>query len=604
MKNFVITWVIFLVSFSFGSDYISLGEKAKYPDLKYFDYVNPNAPKGGVLRNYSLGTFNSLNPFVIKGTPADGLELIYDTLMVQSMDEPYAEYGLIADDIKVAKDNSYVIFHINKKAKFSDGINVDADDVKFSFDTLIHSGSPIYKQYYADVKEVQVLDKNSIKFIFKTTKNRELPLILGQLPILPKHYYQNIPFGKDLLQKPLGSGPYELKSFKIGKEIVYERNKDYWAKDLPVMIGQYNFDTSIYEYYKDDTVALRAFLSGNYDWRIETSAKVWARGYVGKAIDSKKIIKTAIRHYLPSGMQGFFFNTRREIFKDIHVREALFYAFDFEWSNKNLFFSQYTRTKSYFDNSVFASSGIPKGEELEILDHYKKELDKTESRVFTAPYVIPRTDGDKVVGENRRENLIYAQKLLKQAGYVVKDNKLINSKTGKPFVFTLLLDNAAFERLALSYAQNLKVLGIEMKIQRVDLSQYMNRLKDFDYDMIVAVIPESLFPGNEQRYFWGSNASFTHGSKNYAGISDPVVDGLINQLINAKDRKDQIAITRALDRVLLWGFYVVPHFYQPYFRIAYYKKIQMPKISPKYGFSPYLWWNRKLDKVLNNEGEK
>ncbi|PAF42731.1 ABC transporter substrate-binding protein [Helicobacter sp. 11S03491-1] len=584
-----------------GESYISLGEKVKYPHLKYFDYANPHAPKGGSIRNYSLGTFDSLNPFVIKGTPAEGLDLIYDTLLAQSMDEPYAQYALIADDIEVAKDNSYVIFHINKHAKFSDGVSVSPSDVKFSFDILMQKGSPIFKQYYADVQKAEVLDKQRIKFIFKTTKNRELPLILGQLQILPKHYYEKNPFGKNPLLIPIGSGPYKVKSYEVGKKIIYERDKNYWAKDLPSRIGQFNFDTSIYEYYKDDTVALRAFLSGEYDWRIETSAKVWARGYVGKGIDSGEIHKVSIRHYLPSGMQGFFFNTRRDIFKDIRVREALFYAFDFEWSNKNLFFSQYKRTKSYFDNSIFASSGLPKGEELHILERYKKQLEKTAPQIFDSPYMIPGTDGARVLGENRRENLKFSQKLLKQAGWIIKNNQLIYAKTHKPFSFTLLLDNPAFERLALSYAQNLKVLGIEMKIQRVDLSQYINRLRDFDYDMIVAVIGQSLFPGNEQRYFWGSQSALTKGSRNYAGIHDGVVDNLINLLIKSKDRKDQIAITRALDRVLLWGFYVIPHYYLPNFRIAYWDKIAMPRINPKYGFSQYLWWDKSLESNSQKE---
>lgn len=578
----------------FGTSYISLGEKAKYPHLKYFDYVNPKAPKGGVIKNYSLGTFDSLNPFVIKGNPADGLDLVYDTLLAQSLDEDYAEYALIADDIKVAKDNSYVIFHIDKRAKFSDGVSVSAEDVKFSFDILREKGSPVFSQYYSDVKDAQVLDKQNIKFTFKTSKNRELPLILGQLQILPKHYYEKNPFGKNPLLIPLGSGPYKVKSYKVGKEIIYERDKNYWAKDLPTRMGQFNFDTSIYQYYKDDTVALRAFLSGEYDWRVETSAKVWARGYVGKAISSGDIKKISIPHYLPSGMQGFFFNARRSIFSDIRVREALFYAFDFEWSNKNLFFSQYKRTKSYFNNSIFASCGIPKGEELKILQPYKRQLEKSAPDIFNTPYVIPRTDGKIAVGENKRENLKYAQKLLQEAGWVVKNNQLINIKTGKPFVFTLLLDNAAFERLALSYAQDLKILGITMKIQRVDLSQYINRLRDFDYDMIVAVIGQSLFPGNEQRYFWGSQSAMMKGSRNYAGIKDPVVDNLIDELIKAKNRHDQIAITKALDRVLLWGFYVIPHYYLPNFRIAYWKKIAMPSVSPKYGFSQYLWWDKDL----------
>lgn len=599
-KKYVILFLL-AIDLSHTTPYISLGESAKYKDLKHFDYVNPLAPKGGIIKNYSLGTFDSLNPFVIKGTPAQDIDLIYDTLLAQSLDEPYAEYALIANDIEVAKDNSYVIFHIDKRAKFSDGVSVSAQDIKFSFDILLEKGSPIYKQYYSDVLKAEILDKQRIKFIFKTKENRELPLILGQLQILPKHFYEKNPFGKDPLLIPIGSGPYKIKSYEVGKKIIYERNKNYWAKDLPSRIGQFNFDISIYEYYKDDTVAIRAFLSGAYDWRIETAAKVWARDYVGKMMDNNQIHKISLRHYLPSGMQGFFFNTRRSIFKDIRVREALLYAFDFEWSNKNLFFSQYARTESYFNNSIFASFDLAKNEELHILKHYEKQLAHTAPRIFTNSYTIPRTDGQNIVGQQRRENLKYAQKLLEEAGWVVKNNLLVSTQTLQPFSFTLLLNNPAFERLALSYAQNLKVLGIQMKIQRIDSSQYINRLRDFDYDMIIAVIGQSLFPGNEQRYFWGSQSADTKGSKNYAGIKDKTVDGLINSLIRSKNRDEQIVFTRALDRVLLWGFYVIPHFYLPNFRIAYNDKIQMPAINPKYGFSQYLWWNKNLE---NNPSKK
>lgn len=595
--------ILFLLTMdlSYTAPYINLGESIKYKDLKHFDYVNPLAPKGGVIKNYSLGTFDSLNPFVIKGAPAQDIDLIYDTLLAQSLDEPYAEYALIADDIEVAKDNSYVIFHIDKRAKFSDGVSVSAQDIKFSFDILLEKGSPIYKQYYSDILKAEILDKQRIKFIFKTKENRELPLILGQLQILPKHFYEKNPFGKDPLLVPIGSGPYKIKSYEVGKKIIYERNKNYWAKDLPSRIGQFNFDISIYEYYKDDTVAIRAFLSGAYDWRIETAAKVWARDYVGKMMDKNQIHKISLRHHLPSGMQGFFFNTRRNIFKDIRVREALLYAFDFEWSNKNLFFSQYARTESYFNNSIFASFDLAKNEELHILKHYEKQLMHTAPRIFTDSYIIPRTDGQSIAGQQRRENLKYAQKLLKEAGWIVKNNRLVSTQTLQPFSFTLLLNNPAFERLALSYAQNLKVLGIQMKIQRIDSSQYINRLRDFDYDMIIAVIGQSLFPGNEQRYFWGSQSADTKGSKNYAGIKDTTVDSLITSLIKSKNRDEQIVFTRALDRVLLWGFYVIPHFYLPNFRIAYNDKIQMPKINPKYGFSQYLWWDKNLE---NNPSEK
>ncbi len=339
-----------------ATPYLYLGEEPKYKDnFTHFEYANPNAKKGGVLRNDAIGTFDSLNPFILKGTKAEGLDLIYDTLMVQSLDEPYAEYPLIAKDAEVAKDNSYVIFTLDKRARFSNNAPILASDVKFSFDTIMELGSPLYRQYYQDVKKAVILDKHHVKFIFKTTENKELPLILGQLQIFSKKAFQKDYFTKNPLLIPVSSGPYVIAFFDVGKKITYQRNPNYWARNLPSRKGQFNFDQVKFEYYKDETIALQAFLSGAYDWRIESTAKVWARGYVGKAMDNKKITKYLIAHKMPSGMQGFFFNTRREIFKDKRVREALFYAFDFEWANKNLFFSQYKRTTSFFSNSIYAS---------------------------------------------------------------------------------------------------------------------------------------------------------------------------------------------------------------------------------------------------------
>ncbi len=573
-----------------ATPYLYLGEEPKYKDnFTHFEYANPNARKGGVLRNDAIGTFDSLNPFVLKGTKAEGLDLIYDTLMVQSLDEPFAEYPLIAKDAEVAKDNSYVIFTLDKRARFSNNAPILASDVKFSFDTIMKLGSPIYRQYYQDVKKAVVLDKHHVKFIFKTTENKELPLILGQLQIFSKKAFQKDYFEKNPLLIPVSSGPYVIASFDVGKKITYQRNPNYWARNLPSRKGQFNFDEIKFEYYKDETIALQAFLSGAYDWRIESTAKVWARGYVGKAIDNKKITKYLIAHKMPSGMQGFFFNTRREIFKDKRVREALFYTFDFEWANKNLFFSQYKRTTSFFSNSVYASPSLPSPEEKVLLAPYEKSLDE---RVFKEPYVVPRTDGPDVLGYNLRENLKYAQKLLESAGFSYKNMRLVD-KNNKPFSFTLLLNSPAFERLALAFAKNLRVLGIEMKIQRVDLSQYVNRVKSYDFDMIVGVIGQSSFPGNEQRFYFGSLSAKEKGTRNYAGISSKAVDGLIEKIINAKDYKEQLAAIQAMDRVLLWGFYVIPHFYLPNYRIAAYNYIGMPEINPSYGFSPYLWWIKK-----------
>lgn len=576
--------------FVFAEPFIALDGEVKYKNLEHFDYVNINAKQGGTFRNYEIGSFDSLNPFILKGNPAQGLELVYDTLMVQSLDEPYSQYGLIADDIKVADDYFSVIFHINPLAKFNDGVKVTAEDVKFSFDTLIEKGSIIFSQYYADIKEAKVLDSQNIQFIFKTNQNKELPLILGQLQILPRHFYmqnQINTFGENVLQIPLGSGPYSIESFDIGKKITFKKNKNYWAKDLPVSKGFFNFNRVVFDYYKDESVALKAFLKGDYDWRIETMAKVWARGYVGKNIRENKIHKIMMENMLPSGMQGFFMNTRREIFKNPLVREALLYAFDGEWSNKNLFFSQYSRTLSFFNHSIYAMEEKISQEELEILKPYEALIAKKYPRLLKEEFIIPKTTGE---GNSKRKNLIYAQELLKKAGYEIKDFVLVDSKTKEPFVFTLTLESPAFERLALAYAKNLEILGIKMKIEIVDSSRYNALVRNFNYDMIVGIIGQSLFPGNEQLYYWSSKSADTKGSRNYAGIKDEIIDDLVARLIKSKDKQEQVAITKSLDRVLSWGFYVIPHFYLPYYRIAYWDKIKMPDQSPLYGFTPYVWW--------------
>ena len=617
----------FILDFAKCASFVALGERAKYQNLAHFDYVNPNAPKGGTLKSYSLGSFSSLNPFSMEGESASGLENIYDTLMAQSMDEPYAQYALVASDIAVAEDNSNVVFTIDKRARFSDGVAISAQDVAFSFEMMISRASPLYKQYYADVKEVKILDSNRIKFIFKTTQNKELPLILGQLSILPKHFYvkngKNT-FGEDNLQIPLGSGAYRVKSYQIGKKIIYERNKDYWAKDLPSRVGQFNFDSLVYEYYRDDAVALQAFLSHKYDWRVESAAKVWARGYKSKALDSKQFSLKAFPHSLPRGMQGFFMNTRKEIFANPLVRRAFVLAFNCEWSNVNLFFSQYERTTSYFNHSIFASPPLPNRAESNLIKQCdtKGEISKSNLKdMFSKPYVVPSVDfrtGVEADFKNdlpmdlktdfeaqnlnaldekiprhiiqERENLKKAKDLLSQAGFVMKNGVLVDAKNNKPFSFTLLLDNPAFERLAVRYGRNLKLLGINMQIQKIDSSQYANRMKNFDYEMIVGIIGQSLFPGNEQRYFWSKASADMVGSKNYSGVKLEVVDCLIERVIAAPSREEQILSIHALDRVLLWGDFVVPHYYLPNFRIAFWHNISMPKNHPRYDLSPQIWW--------------
>ena len=569
-----------------AAPFISLGDPPKYRDtstFKAFDYTNPNAKKGGTLKAYALGSFSTLNAFSLEESAA-GLELVYDTLMAQSMDEPYAQYALVASDVAIAPNHKSVIFTINPKARFSDGVAISAQDVGFSFDMMRQN--PLYKQYYADISGYEILDSRRIKFLFTTSENKELPLILGQLSILPRHYYvrdgQNS-YGKDPLQLPLGSGAYKLTRYEVGKLVEYRRDENYWAENLPSRKGQFNFDVVRYEYYRDDTAALQGFLRHKYDFRIESAAKVWANGY--RQSKDSAFSKLEIPHSLPSGMQGFFINLRKAPFDDPLVRKALLLAFNFEWSNENLFFSQYQRTTSFFNHSIFASTPSLNQGQLELLRVCK--VDPATLSRLQKPYTIPTAPSL----QDERENLKKARDLLRQAGYVVQNNQAY--KNGIPLRFSLLLDNPAFERLAIRYARNLARLGITMEIQKLDSSQYANRVKSFDYEMIVGIIPQSLSPGNEQRYFFGSLSADTQGSRNYSGVKSALVDCLIDRLINAPDRDSLVLATRTLDRVLLELDIVVPHYFLPSFRLAIWDNIAMPKVQPGYDISPTLWWDRR-----------
>lgn len=569
-----------------AAPFISLGDPPKYRDtstFKAFDYTNPNAKKGGTLKAYALGSFSTLNAFSLEESAA-GLELVYDTLMAQSMDEPYAQYALVASDVAIAPNHKSVIFTINPKARFSDGVAISAQDVGFSFDIMRQN--PLYKQYYADISGYEILDSRRIKFLFTTSENKELPLILGQLSILPRHYYvrdgQNS-YGKDPLQLPLGSGAYKLTRYEVGKLVEYRRDENYWAENLPSRKGQFNFDVVRYEYYRDDTAALQGFLRHKYDFRIESAAKVWANGY--RQSKDSAFSKLEIPHSLPSGMQGFFINLRKAPFDDPLVRRAMILAFNFEWSNENLFFSQYQRTTSFFNHSIFASTPSLSSDQLELLRVCK--VDPSTLSRLQKPYTIPTAPSL----QDERENLKKARDLLRQAGYVVQNNQAY--KNGIPLRFTLLLDNPAFERLAIRYARNLARLGITMEIQKLDSSQYANRVKSFDYEMIVGIIPQSLSPGNEQRYFFGSLSADTQGSRNYSGVKSALVDCLIDRLINAPDRDSLVLATRTLDRVLLELDIVVPHYFLPSFRLAIWDNIAMPKVQPLYDISPTLWWDRR-----------
>ncbi len=589
----VIILVIFIVIPVFGfsqsvyrSYGIALRSKLKYgKNFKNFEYVNPEAPKGGVVKLAAIGSFDSLNPFILKGVPAAGIGLIFDTLMESSSDEPFSEYGLVAKTIEVPADNSWVSFTINPSARWHDGTYITPDDIAFTFNLLVKEGHPFYRSYYHDVLSVEKIGQNKVRFNFrKDVKNPELPLIIGQLVVLSKSYYTKHTFNKTTLKPPMGSGPYEIVDVKPGRSITYKLVENYWGKNIPVNKGRYNFGVIKYEYYRDATVALEAFKAGEYDFRSENVAKVWATAYKGPAFDQGKIIKEELPNNNPVGMQAFVYNTRRDIFKSRKVREALAYAFDFEWTNKTFFYNSYRRTKSYFENSELASRGLPSKDELKILNKYRGRVPK---EVFTKVYEPPKTDGTGNIRMNLRKALL----LLKEAGWTLKNGKLINNKSGKVFRFELLLVQPSFQRVVLPFKKNLKRIGIDMDIRLVDSSQYINRLNNFDFDMIVYTWRQSLSPGNEQRDFWSSKAADTPGSSNLAGIKDPVVDELIENVISARDRDALIASCRALDRVLLWEFYVIPQWHINVYRIAYWNKFSRPKIKPKYalGFLD-TWW--------------
>lgn len=567
-----------------GGHALAMHGAPKYAaDFKHFDYVNPNAPKGGTVRRASTGGFDSFNGFIIKGEPAAGLGLTYDTLTESSADEPFSHYGLLAETIETPKDRSWVQFTLREQARWHDGKPVTADDVLFSFNSLREKGAPFYRFYYASVERAEKTGERSVKFVFKPGDNRELPLILGQLTVLPKHYWQGRDFSKTTLEPPLGSGPYRIKSFEPGRRIVYERVPDYWGKDIALNVGRHNFGEISYDYYRDRTVQLEAFKAGAFDFRLENSSKNWATAYDVPAVHKGLLVKDTFKHKRSSGIQGFVFNTRRDMFADKRVREALSFAFDFEWSNKNLFYSQYQRSRSYFDNSELAATGLAGAEELAILEPYRGKIP---DQVFTTEYRPPETDGTGRI----RSNLRAADKLLKDAGWVIKDQKRVHAKTGAALEFTITLVSPEFERISLPFAKNLKRLGVEARVRTVDTAQYLRLLENFDYDMITFIWGQSLSPGNEQRGFWGSVAAAQKGSRNLIGIKDPVVDELIEKLIAAPDRESLVAHTRALDRVLQWGHYLVPQFHLGADRIAYWDIFGRPKITPQDGAQFDAWW--------------
>lgn len=562
----------------------------KYPaNFTHFAYTNPNAPKGGHLRLHALGSFDTLNPWIMKGTSAAGITRIYDSLTTASLDEPFTQYALLAEKIQLADDRSWEIFTLNPKASFSDGVPVTAQDVVFTFHLLTTKGSPFWAFYYRDVKSVQALDRQRIKFTFKKGASRELPLIVGQMAILPKHYWEKHDFTSTTLVPPIGSGPYKIVAVKPGKRIVYQRRKDYWGRNLPVNRGLYNFATISYDYYRDNTVSLTAFKSGAYDFRRETSAQRWATGYQGTALAAGEIIKKIFPSLQPAGMQAFAFNLRNPLFKDRTLRHAINLAFNFNWTNKTLFYGQYQRTSSYFQNSPMAATQLPSKAEIALLAPFRDQLPP---EVFTQVYHPPVSNARG----RPRANLLKAQTLLHQAGYTLKNDQLY-TPSGQPVRFEFLLYSSAFERVVLPFAKNLATLGITLTPRRVDQPQYLQRLRHFNYDMVVASFPESASPGSEQRIYWTSRAAARAGSQNYIGISNPVIDKLVEKLVNSHTRAQLETRCRALDRVLQWGYYVVPNWYSDHFRVAYRNTLAHPQnIEGLYALPINAWWQRAANK--------
>jgi microcin C transport system substrate-binding protein len=566
----------------------------KYPaDFKHFDYVNPDAPKGGRLSTIGTEgrtTFDSFNGFLLKGDAAQGIEYLFDTLMTRAGDEPDAVYGLVASAAEIAPNGKSVTFQLRPEAKFADGSPLTADDVVFSFDTLKAKGHPRFGIALRDVDKAEAPDAHTVRYTFKGDLTRDLPLVIAELPILSKAYYTAHPFDQTSLEPPLGSGPYAIGDFKAGTYVIFKRRPDYWAKDLPVSVGRFNFDELRYDYFRDRRIELENLFSGNVGLREEFTSLDWATAYENvPAIKDGRIQRATLPDERPSGTQGFFLNTRREQFKDIRVREAMDLAFDFEWSNKNLFYSLYKRTQSFLENSPMKASGLPTPEELKLLEPFR---DKLPPEVFGDPYVPPVTDGS---GRNR-DNLKKAKELLTAAGYGGAE------AGGKTLKVEILIFEDGFERIIGPYINNLKKIGVDATIRLVDSSQYERRMKSFDFDVAIERYVLRLTPGVELKTYWGSQAAKMEGSFNLAGIQDPVLDALTDRAIEAKSRAELVAACRALDRVLRAGHYWVPQWYKAAHNIAFWNWYSWPKVKAKYdeGIIDTWWYDAdktaKLDK--------
>lgn len=568
----------------------------KYPaSFTHFDWVNPDAPKGGTLRVMAYGTFDTLNPYSFKGSSPSaapnfmqyGVSELNEPLMAgtgqydPSGDESGASYGLIAKSVEYSEDRSWVVFNLRKEARFHDGRPITAYDVAFSYRLLVKDGHPQYRTNLQEVKRVDILNRHRIRFVFKRAGNPLLILRLGELPVLPQHYWKNRDFKATSFDVPLGSGPYKVSAISPGRSLVFERVKDWWGEQLPVNRGKYNFDRVEVEFYRDSSVAFEAFKAGEFDFYIEHQAKNWATGYRFPAIAKGEVIRAEIPHQIPTQTQALFMNSRRAIFAERKVREAMGLMFDFEWTNRALFNSAYKRTDSYYPNSEFAAAGKPEGLEWLLLSPYRKQLP---ARLFQEPFALPQTEGRGIP----RETLRRALGLLGEAGWKPSGQTLINSK-GKPLRFEILLVNPNLERILQAYTENLASIGIQVNLRTVDRAQYKQRLDHFDYDMILMTLPQSLSPGLEQVQYFHSSQVDVKGSKNYAGVAHPVIDVLLEKLMDAQTRDEQVAASRAIDRVLLWQHYSIPNWYINHHRLAYRNRFAFVT-TPPYTLGLRAWW--------------
>ena len=568
---------------SIRSTHFSLRDTPRYKEgFTHFDYVNPDAPKGGAVTLSATGTFDSFNRYAQRGDAAQGSELLYDTLMVSSDDEIDVLYPLIAQSIEYAQNFTWIIFTLNKQARFQDGKPITADDVVFTFNTFMTQGVPQFKSYYKNVATVEALDSQRVKFTLSTPSINLLHSLAG-LAVLPKHYWATRNFSEPTTEVPLGSSGFTIDTFKMGQYVVIKRLDDYWAKDLPVNRGRHNFDRIRYDYYKDEIVTLEAFKAGEFDFRSENVAKQWATLYKGDHFDQHHIIKEEIPHKIPQAMQALIFNTQKAVFADVRVREALTYAMDFEWMNQHLFYNQYTRTRSYFQNTEYEATGLPSAKEIEYLEPVREKIPP---RVYTTAYQPPVTDGSG----NIRPQLRKALALLKTAGWTIANRKMTQTETGRVMEFELLLYSPSMERIASPFQANLKKLGIFLNVRRVDTTQFINRMRARDFDMISGGYSANPFPSANLKIVWHSG--YLDSTYNTAGVSDPAIDFLVEKIYKNQTNKDALLYYgRALDRVLQFNFFVVPEWHLSKFRIAYWNRFSRPAVRPKYsiGFID-TWW--------------